>query len=246
MTARAARETAAIAAIGLALCLMMYHQVRWLAPLQPHSAYTFAQLARQPRSPREPSDAGKLDLQKRWAPRILSNTLAVLITQDCLQGSALDVERFSHRVGLYASVWLGMIFCLYLLILRELSLIPILGTFCGVAFGYMPGIADRIYPWDMSALFFYSLFIGFLIAGRIKWFLVVLPVAVLFKETACVLALAYLFLDEPLEEAASLVCGCRDSVWRNQDRSRPCHAVGWWIHAGSRSLGDECAVHPVR
>lgn len=133
-------------------------------------------------------------------------------TQGSLENATLHLERFSHCVGLYASAWLGLVFLLYLITLRGESLIPILGTFCGVAFGCMPGITDRIYPRDMPALFFYSLFICFLIVGRINWFLLFLPLAVLFKETACVLVLAYLFVNEPMRRrvlwfAVALILG---------------------------------------
>lgn len=189
------RRLAAVGLIGFALCVMAYNQVKLLVPLQPHNVFTFVAHARGLSLPEGESEIGHVDLQKSWAPRVFSNILGSLFTRDAIAGEEVIPDRFLHRVGLYVAFWLACTFLAYLILLRENALIPILGTYCGVAFGYMPGIADRLFPWDMPALFFFTLFICFLLKEKVHLFLVVLPIAILFKETACILAVAYLFLD---------------------------------------------------
>lgn len=198
------RSFAVNAIIGFALCVMIYHQAYTLAPLSKHCQMTFLH-------PKLTMDfmviktrLGTMDLRRSWSPRILSIGMGYLFTRDCLIGNQVLAEPFSQKVGLYVSFWLGLVFLLYLLTLEQLALLPILGTYCAVAFGYMPGIVDRVYPWDMPALFFYTLFVCLMIRRRTIYFLPLLPLAVLFKESTGLLALAYLFGPQPLSKRLRL------------------------------------------
>lgn len=189
---------AAAAIIALALCVMVYHQAAALAPLHPHTAQTFLAPRFQSRFVGFKSELGVMDLHKSWAPRLLSTGLGYLFTRGSVEGNAAVADRFAHEVGLYAAFWMGLILLLYLLTLRHLALLPILGTYCAVSFGYLPGVADRVFPWDLPALFFYTLFVCLMLRRRLLLFLPLLPLAVLFKETAGLLALGYLFGPWPL------------------------------------------------
>jgi hypothetical protein len=64
-----------------------------------------------------------------------------------------------------------------------------------VIYGSLPGIDARVYPWDLPALFWYALFTMLVLRGRQRWLLLI-PLAVGFKETALVFALAYLIWRE--------------------------------------------------
>jgi hypothetical protein len=198
------REIAALAFVGLALCVMLYNQVQVIAPIAAPSSQTFSAYVLGIDFPTCQSQARCVDLQKSWKPRILSNILGSLCVGSAINDGRLAPTEFGPLAALYASVWLGLVFLLYLGFVGRTALIPILGTYAAVAFGYMPGIADRIYPWDMPALFFYTLFICLMIARKLEYFLIFLPVAVLFKETAAVLALAYLFVGGPLRRRLTL------------------------------------------
>jgi hypothetical protein len=193
--------------ISLALCVMLYHEVKILTPLYPHNYSTFLGHHLKLDFPTANRDNARIDLTKAWKPRILSNLLGSWITR----GSVADIHdgsdhqaRFVVRVGLWAALWLGAIFALYLLTFARNALLFIMGTYCGVAFGYMPGISETIYPWDMPALFFFSLFICLLHAGRLIFLLPILPFAVLFKETSALLCLGFLNMDETKKRRLTL------------------------------------------
>lgn len=194
------RTFAALAVISLALCVMIHHQVQRLAPLHPHNAMAFLAPHYQQYHlgfPVLKTDLGVMDLRKSWTPRILSIGLGYFFTRDALADGGVDLERFAHKAGLYVGFWLGLVFLLYLVNLKERALLPILGTYCGVAFAYLPGVVDRVMPWDMPGLFFYTLFVCLLLRRRLAPLLFILPVAVLFKETTALLALAFLFAPWP-------------------------------------------------
>lgn len=193
MSIRSVREVLALATIGIALCLMLYHEVKLVAPLHRDSRRTFIGYEQGLRFPVFDSQVGHMDLQRSWKPRVLSNVLGSLATRGATADDEAGARKFSRQAGLYAGTWLGLVFLLYLVALRGDALLPMLGTYAGVAFGYLPGLGDRIYPWDMPALFFYTAFVCLLTCRRLEYFLVLLPIGVLFKETVGILALAYLF-----------------------------------------------------
>lgn len=193
----AQRAFAAIAVISVALCVMMMHQVERLAPLCLQSAIAFMAPGHGMGFSVAKTKVGVMDFRSTWTPRIFSLKVGYAFTRGAEAEGKLDMPRFARKAGLYVAVWLGLIFLLYLMTLRERALLPILGTYCAVAFGYMPGIVDRVMPWDMPALFFYTLFICLLIRGNLKPLLFIMPIAVAFKETAALLALAFLFTGEP-------------------------------------------------
>lgn len=194
MNAEAVRRMLALVAIGSALCLMLYHEIRVIAPVASHSAQTFLAHAAGLDFPAFESKVGLMDLQRAWKPRLLSNVLGSYATRGAVVDGRISDERFAHLAGLWSASWLALVFLLYLAFLGSDALIPMLGTFAGVAFAYMPGIGDRVYPWDMPSLFFSALFVCLLLHDRLAVMLFFLPIATLFKETAIVMAPAFLFL----------------------------------------------------
>jgi hypothetical protein len=181
--------------IATALCVMVYNQAKIIAPLAKHNLETFISFNQEVRFGYAETDIGLLDLEKDWRPRILSLLSGSLATWPAFHTDN-PPAHFPRLIGIYSAVWLGLTFLLLLLTFGSQALFPILGTFAAVAFAYMPGMADRIYPWDLPALFFFTLFVCLLHRQRLNWFLIFLPLAILFKETAVVLTLAYLFRDD--------------------------------------------------
>jgi hypothetical protein len=185
---KSVRNLVAVAFISLALCVIIYHHAVSVTPILRTTVATFAGATFVTVNLPE---IGAFDLKKCWGARILSLEAGSYFVRKSLDYNSFDA--IASSIGLYVALWLGLSFLAYLVTLREAALLPILGTFAGVCFGYTLGIGDRIYPWDMPALFFYTLFVCLLVRRRLVWIIPILPVAVLFKETAILLALALLF-----------------------------------------------------
>lgn len=190
------RALLAVAAIGFALALMLYQQVRWLGPQHAYSGATFGARALGIHFPPiTDSSMGRLDSERNWQPRVLSMLAGSFAVRHALVENGFEREAFGEGVGLYAAFWLALMSALYLVFVPRSALLAMLATYAAVAFGYLPGIADRVFPWDLPALAFFVLFVCLLIRRRVELFLFALPVGVLFKETVGILCLAYLFVD---------------------------------------------------
>ena len=135
-----------------------------------------------------------IDLDASWRPRILSRVFGGAITADSLEAGQINSQLFASRVGLWVAGWFVAIAIVAVLGAGRFGLVFILGTFCGVLYAIQPGADPRVFPWDMPALFFFTLATMLWMRDRPLWFLPLLPVAVLFKETAIVLAFGYLFV----------------------------------------------------
>jgi hypothetical protein len=174
--------------LAVACCVAVFHQVRPLVPRSPHNVYTFAAGSDCPRIP-------GYELLAPWRSRLLAfraaGALHGLVSR--YAGDPCDVPVLEITVALWTAAWLLATQLLFITCFRERSLLYVLGTFASVSFGYQPGLVSRIYPWDMPALFFFSVFVVLLRAGRIRWMILLLPFAVGFKETVVVLPLAHLF-----------------------------------------------------
>lgn len=188
------RKILAIALIGLALCLMIYNEVKIIVPLQEHNLTTFISYNHDVIFGASDTAVGRMDLEKSWRPRILGRMLGSLITKPADTPKGINRSHFIHLVGVYVGVWLGLTFLLYLFFLGENALVPILGTFAAVAFVNMLGIGDRVYPWDMPMLFFFTLFVCLLIKEKLPYFILIIPIATLFRQSVALLIPAYLFL----------------------------------------------------
>lgn len=189
------RVKLALIILSLALSTMIYRQALLIAPLHHDNKNTFLSFElEEPFFIVESDYFGRMDLGKCWRPRIFSRYLGNLAARGCLENKKINLLDFSHRVSLWTAFWFAAVCSLFVFSFKNQAFLYIIGTYCGVAFGYMPGLVLRIFPWDMPALFFFSLFICLLHHHRALFFMPLLPIAVLFKETAIILAVAYLFL----------------------------------------------------
>ena len=106
----------------------------------------------------------------------------------------VDPRAFS--IALWTSLWFVLIALVYIFFLKRRAVMYILGTYAAITFGYMPKVdTTRIYPWDMPALFIFVIFLFLFLNNEYKWILVLLPLAMGFKETAGVLCVAFLLAD---------------------------------------------------
>jgi hypothetical protein len=138
-----------------------------------------------------------LELRREWRPRILSNGIAGLLAASFLKLVDYADAAFVQTLQAWTAGWFLLICVLAICQSRKMALFYILGTFVGVIYGYFPLFVTRIYPWDMPALFFFTLAIFLIRSSRVSPLYLILPLGMLFKETAIVLCLAFLFLDMP-------------------------------------------------
>ncbi len=111
-------------------------------------------------------------------------------------------EQFT--VGVWTAGWFIVIGVLYIMAAKERSLFYLLGTYAGICFGYTPGLALRIFPWDMPILLIYTVFVLLFVHRRYRWLVALLAVGMGFKETAGVLCLAFLFTQQPWRQRLNL------------------------------------------
>jgi hypothetical protein len=196
------------------LAVAIYFQSFTVGPMKPQNLLTFARVPAEQRPNQR--------LPQEWKPRLFSTLLAAesfdlgvrraraaqpsLFERGRLgtapraaggrDGSILPAGTalaLSYAAGTWVSGWFLLTGLLLVAHRGEQSLLYLFGTYSAVSFGYMPGIDERIYAWDMPALFFYTLFVVLHDRNRPWWLLVVLPAAMGFKETAIVLCLSFAF-----------------------------------------------------
>ena len=179
--------------ISVTISLTMFFQARLLAPENPDNRATFLVYTATK------NDA--VALSNPWKPRLFSTYLAGLTMKAILhiEDSATMISEdnvFEIGVALWTASWLFLVNTTFVFAFRDRSLFYILGTFAAVSFGYMPGIVLRIYPWDMPALFFYTLLVVTSPRLPAYGFLVLIPLATGFKETAILLSITLFFSDK--------------------------------------------------
>ena len=170
--------------LAFALAISLGFQVQRLAPSHDHNQATFFSLE---------SGLDEYVLPRAWRPRVLSNWAATFFVSYEGDGTEKEVDRaeFGRSIRAWTVFWFLATSLVFVLALREGSIFFMLGTYAGVSYGYMPGIAARVYPWDLPALFFATLFTVAVHRRKYGW-LFAIPAAVLFKETVLVFLLAFL------------------------------------------------------
>jgi hypothetical protein len=108
-------------------------------------------------------------------------------------------------VGLFTAGWLLLTNVSLIFSFGRHSLIIMWGIFAAIAFGYSPGLVVRVYPWDLPALFFFTLWIILFHHGKYYLLPIVIIIGMLFKETTIVLLVGFLFLPLPLRKRLNLV-----------------------------------------
>ena len=149
-----------------------------------------------------------------WRPRLFSTGLAAwtvsistrLIEDNLIFSAETPLEL---AVGLWTAFWFIIIALSLVWFFKRRSLFYIFGIFAGISFGYMDiarmKLALRLYPWDMPALFFFTIFVLFFIQKRYLWLLVIIPLGVGFKESIMILCFAFLVAELPWKKRLSLI-----------------------------------------
>jgi len=149
-----------------------------------------------------------------WKTRLFSNSLAAF-TAHASEWLAVKFNipvvrnTFELTVGLWITGWF-LLTCLILVwTFKRRSLFYVFGLYAGISFGYLERLrmAVRAYPWDMPALFFYTLFVLLFIQKKYWWVFAIIPLSVGFKETSLILALSFFFVDVPTKQRVGMVLG---------------------------------------
>jgi hypothetical protein len=174
--------------VALSLSVVLAKQVRQIALSNEDNAKAFHSFSAGLEEYRE--------LRPEWRTRFLSNLLAGGLVNLIEVGSA-PADRDAAMGSITAkwtAGWIMLVFLIYIAFLREESLLFILGTFCAVSFAYTPGLGSiRIYPWDLPALFWFAVAVVLLKSNRLYLLAFLVPIATLFKETALLIPIAFLF-----------------------------------------------------
>jgi len=174
-------------------------------------------------------DVYRKTIRQEWRPRLFSNYLAshfvVLLENDQKSGEpdstvmrvnwpdvgeyAVDTKRFRAGLGMWVATWLFLTNIVFILAMKERSVVYVLGTYAAVSMGYTLGLGDtEIYPWDTTSLFCYAVGIALIHKGKYAWLAFCLPIFVGFKETTLVLSVALLFWPEaPLRRRLTYFVG---------------------------------------
>lgn len=134
----------------------------------------------------------------RRRPRVLSSYAARLAGDVARHWEADRQTHLQRTVGSYSALWLLATNLVFIAGFGRRALVMIWGTFAAVAFGYLPGLVFRVFPWDGPALFFFSLFLVCWCRG---WYASIVPailIGLAFKETTGVLILSFLFAKLPI------------------------------------------------
>ncbi|MDA0335835.1 MAG: hypothetical protein O2782_11765 [bacterium] len=185
----------------LGLTVSLYFEVQMTAHFHPHTGMAFSGL----------DELGQGELWQAWRSRVLSINPARWVVDLSTHLPALPnkldhpLGSLARGVGLWVALWFAATNICFVATFGRRSLLFLFGTFAAVAFGYMPGIGIRVYPWDMPALFFFSAWICLYHRRQLGWAVVLIPIAVAFKESAGVLCLAPLIIDGDIRARLRLV-----------------------------------------
>jgi hypothetical protein len=181
--------------IALGVAFVLAFQVMSIAPRQRDNSRTFESFANGLQK--------YYGLRAAWKTRLFSNYLAEKV-MDFFRGirpahfSFFSVENpFQLGLAFWTVLWLLLISAMYILFMRKRAILYILGTSAALSFGYLRALSERVFPWDMTALFFFTLFVLLFDRKKYYWLLVILPLGMGFKETVGILSLGFLFTDFP-------------------------------------------------
>ena len=149
-----------------------------------------------------------------WKPRIFSNGLAaldILTSKWLIARVNIPMVRnyFELTIASWTAAWFLAICLSFIIFKKRQSLFYIFGTVASLFFGLMPRLqmAVRIYPWDMPALFFFTIFVILFIQKKYWWIFVILPIGMGFKETVFVLCISFLFAELPWKQRIYMLIG---------------------------------------
>jgi hypothetical protein len=193
VSATAVRDWAALVLLAAALCVCAFYLTASVAPLTPDNGRTFM-------APQFAAARG-IELRQEWRPRVLSVGVADLLARRLWSAGVRPPElHLMVTVGSYSAIWIALCSVVLLWGFGKRAIVLMWGVLAAVTFAYCPGVATRVYPWDMPALFFFSAFVALYHRGMYRALPVVILAGLPFKETTGVLCLAFLFLDIPIRE----------------------------------------------
>ena len=189
--------------VAVAVSAIGYHQARRIAPDDPDLVYSFHAL-------RDGWEEYK-EMRQEWRGRILSNATAsaFVVFAEQRHGFTERADTMYYVVGVWTFGWLLLTSSLFIALMRERALLYIVGTFGAIMFAYTPTIGwALITPYELPALFVFACFVSILALGRMPWLVVLVPIGTLFKETALILPLAFLFWKGvPLRRRVTIAAG---------------------------------------
>ena len=140
---------------------------------------------------------GYQEIPKVWRTRLFSNWAAGLtIDYDVVDGKQVILPKtLEDTQQNWAFGWFLATGLMLVWVLKERSILFLLGTYAGLSYGYMPGITHRFYPWDMPILFFATLLSLAIYRRQFKW-LFLIPLIMGFKETALMFVPGFILWSE--------------------------------------------------
>lgn len=191
-SAPAIRDWAVLVLLALALSVCAYHLAASLAFLHPDNAHTFVTA--------HLDDIRYDELRQEWKPRILSIGAADVIAEYLWKQGVRNAQvHLPLTIGIHSAFWLLLVNAALLWGFRRRAVFLMWGVFAAVVFGYCPGVVNRVYPWDLPALFFFAAFVACYHRRAYRALPVIVLAGLLFKETTAVLCLAPFFLDIPMK-----------------------------------------------
>lgn len=152
------------------------------------------------------------DFKTAWRPRLFSNGLAALtgrLSEWILSKTSVQfiLNPLELTVALWTITWFLLICFVLILFRKRHAAFYIFGTFAGLSYGYMPRLSTRIYPWDLPALFIFTLFVLLYSRDKYKWLFALAPLGMGFKETSLILCAVFLFSELPWKNRWVLLLG---------------------------------------
>lgn len=154
------------------------------------------------------------DFKTAWKSRLFSNGLAAITTylsDWLLAKTSFPIVRSSGEltVALWTASWFTLICSPLIWFFKRRSVFYIFGTLAALSFGYLNRLhmAVRVYPWDLTALFFFTLFLVFFVQKKYWWIFALIPLSVGFKETSLILCAVFLLSDLPWKQRLGMFIG---------------------------------------
>jgi len=135
------------------------------------------------------------DLYPTWRPRIGGLSIAGWLVDKAATKEGLRSDRYEAVFGIYHAVWLFAIFCTLIVYLKDKAPFIILGCFASLFYAMTPLAVHYHYPWDMPAMFFFTLCYLMWTKKQYNWIIPTILVGTFFKDTIFVAAILFLFTD---------------------------------------------------
>jgi len=151
------------------------------------------------------------ELPDVWKPRLGGIWLAGRLLDAVTRDGHVTETTFRNVFGFYHAAWLFLTFAL-LIFIADNAIFVIPFVFAGICTSLNPPEQAQSYPWDMPAMFFFTLSCLLWQREKYAWMLAVILLGTVFKETVAVTAFAYFFTHLPWKRRLGFFslafCGC--------------------------------------